>query len=67
MKTMTETVEDRIIKAASALFLRYGAKNITMDDIAKDLRMSKKTIYKYFTAGLGISLPDCARIYTCHS
>ena len=44
---MTEKKE-RIIRSSSALFLRYGAKNITMDDIAKDLRMSKKTIYKYF-------------------
>lgn len=57
---MTETVEDRIIKAASALFLRYGAKNITMDDIAGNLRMSKKTIYKYFKDKENI-LYECIR------
>ena len=38
----------RIIKSAEELFLRYGIKSITMDDIAKHLGMSKKTIYRFF-------------------
>lgn len=30
------------------MFLSYGFKSVTMDDIATDLGISKKTIYKYF-------------------
>lgn len=29
--------------------MQYGIKSITMDDIAKELSISKKTIYQYFT------------------
>lgn len=36
-----------IILKCSELFLRYGVKNLTMDDIARELGMSKKTIYQY--------------------
>jgi AcrR family transcriptional regulator len=31
----------------AAVFLRYGLKSVTMDDIAKELKISKKTLYKY--------------------
>lgn len=37
-----------IIRTASGLFLRYGLKKTTMDDVAKVCRMGKATIYKYF-------------------
>lgn len=30
------------------MFFRYGIKHVTMDDIAKELGMSKKTIYQFF-------------------
>ncbi|MDX2196192.1 MAG: TetR/AcrR family transcriptional regulator [Cytophagales bacterium] len=39
---------DEILLAISPLFLRYGIKSITMDDIAKHLSISKKTIYLHF-------------------
>ncbi len=39
---------DRIIEGSSELFLKSGIKSITMDDIAKYLGMSKKTIYQHF-------------------
>jgi AcrR family transcriptional regulator len=41
--------KDRIIKGAQELFFQYGIKSVTMDDIAKHLGMSKKTIYQFFT------------------
>lgn len=41
-------VKDRIINGADDLFLRYGIKSITMDDIASHLSISKKTIYQHF-------------------
>jgi AcrR family transcriptional regulator len=37
-----------ILKGALDLFLRYGIKSITMDDISRSLSVSKKTIYQYF-------------------
>ena len=40
--------KERILAAAFELFFRYGIKSVTMDDIAKHLSMSKKTIYLYF-------------------
>ena len=40
--------KDRILQHASALFLRNGIKSVSMDDIAADLAMSKKTLYKVF-------------------
>lgn len=36
-----------IIKTAFELFLRYGIKSVTMDDIAREMGMSKKTLYQY--------------------
>lgn len=39
---------DRILLGAEELFFRFGIKSITMDDVAKHLGISKKTIYLYF-------------------
>ncbi|HEY0030079.1 MAG TPA: TetR/AcrR family transcriptional regulator [Bacteroidia bacterium] len=39
---------DRILQGAEELFFKYGIKSITMDDIAKHLAISKKTIYQFF-------------------
>lgn len=40
--------KDRILKGAEELFFKYGIKSITMDDIAKHLGISKKTIYQFY-------------------
>ena len=39
---------ERITEGAEELFLKAGIKSVTMDDIAKHLGMSKKTIYQFF-------------------
>ena len=41
-------VKDRIQEKSAELFRRYGIKSITMDEIATQLGISKKTIYQYF-------------------
>ena len=41
-------IKDRILLGAQELFFQYGIKSITMDDIAKHLAVSKKTIYQFF-------------------
>src|SRR5882757_2711970 len=40
---------ERIIQGGEELFLTAGIKSVTMDDIAKHLGMSKKTIYHFFS------------------
>ncbi|WPU97860.1 TetR/AcrR family transcriptional regulator [Mucilaginibacter sp. cycad4] len=39
----------KIANKAYALFSRYGIRTISMDDIASELRMSKKTIYQFYS------------------
>ena len=39
---------ERIIQGGEDLFLQAGIKSVTMDDIARHLGMSKKTIYHFF-------------------
>lgn len=41
-------IKDRILGGAYELFTRFGIKSVTMDDIAKHLSISKKTIYQSF-------------------
>jgi TetR/AcrR family transcriptional regulator, cholesterol catabolism regulator len=41
-------VKERIQQKAHELFMRYGVRSVSMDDIASQLGMSKKTIYQYF-------------------
>lgn len=45
----TEMMKEKIINKAKEMFLRLGFKSITMDDIASEIGISKKTIYKYFS------------------
>lgn len=40
--------KDRIVESASEKFLSQGISKVTLDEIASDLRMSKKTMYKFF-------------------
>lgn len=37
-----------ILERSTGVFLRLGIKSVTMDDLARELGISKKTIYKYF-------------------
>jgi AcrR family transcriptional regulator len=37
-----------LLEKVSAVYMKFGIKSITMDDLARELGISKKTIYKYF-------------------
>ncbi len=39
---------NKYLLAIGEQFLKYGIKSVTMDDISKNLGISKKTLYKYF-------------------
>lgn len=41
-------MREKIINKSSDLFLTYGFKSVTMDDIANKMGISKKTIYQHF-------------------
>ena len=41
-------IRDRIKQKAEELYMKYGIRSVSMDDIAAQLGMSKKTIYQYF-------------------
>lgn len=46
--SMTAETRNFIIDKAQNLFYRYGIKSITMDFIASELRISKRTLYENF-------------------
>ncbi|NMH28685.1 TetR/AcrR family transcriptional regulator [Flavobacterium sp. SE-s28] len=41
-------MKEKIIAKATEMFLKLGFKSVTMDDIAGEMCISKKTIYKFF-------------------
>lgn len=41
-------IQERIITEAGKLFARYGIRSITMDALAEDMGISKRTIYENF-------------------
>ena len=45
-------MKDKILHKAADMFLNLGFKSVTMDDIATELGMSKKTIYSHFSTKL---------------
>ncbi len=40
--------KDRILTKSYELFCRYGVKSMTMDEIARETGVSKKTVYQFF-------------------
>jgi len=42
-------MREKIMSKASDLFMKLGFKSVTMDDIAGEMGISKKTIYKFFS------------------
>jgi AcrR family transcriptional regulator len=43
-----DSVRQRIIEAARAHFFSHGFRSVTMDDLAEELGISKKTLYAHF-------------------
>ena len=47
MENVLDT-RDRIREQAKNLFMKYGIRSVSMDDIAVGLGISKKTIYQWY-------------------
>ncbi len=45
---MNEELKNILLKVRE-LYMKYGIKSITMDDVATELGISKKTLYQYVT------------------
>ncbi len=43
------TRKEEILRTACSLFMDYGIRSVTMDDLAKELNISKKTLYQEFS------------------
>ncbi len=41
-------MEEKILMHVKSLFMQYGTRSVSMDDIARGIGISKKTIYQYF-------------------
>lgn len=40
-------IKEKLIDSATTMFLKYGVKSVSMDDMARLMGMSKKTIYNH--------------------
>ncbi|MEK6780456.1 MAG: TetR/AcrR family transcriptional regulator [Bacteroidota bacterium] len=43
------SIKEKILKGSEELFMKYGVRSISMDDVARHLSVSKKTLYQHFT------------------
>jgi AcrR family transcriptional regulator len=43
-----EEIKNKILLQVAELYLKYGIRSVSMDDLAHELGISKKTIYQYF-------------------
>ena len=57
-----DNIRKMILDRAQARFLAYGYTNTTTEQIASDLAISKKTLYKFFTKKEDLLLAVVARI-----
>lgn len=48
MARQSQVKHERLLQKAEALFMKYGYKAISMDQIAKEAGISKMTIYKHY-------------------
>lgn len=48
MLDKSEAAKERILLTSMEMFKKFGIKSVTMEDIAKKLGISKKTIYAFF-------------------
>jgi AcrR family transcriptional regulator len=46
---VVNTEINNILEKVTALYLSYGIKSVTMDDVSRELGISKKTLYLYFS------------------
>lgn len=53
---------EAILDACDRLMAKYGFRKMTMDDLAREARLSKRTIYLYFTGKEDVGLSSIGRV-----
>lgn len=48
MNTMEKPIVNRLIGSAGALFLKYGLKRVSVEEICREAAVSKMTFYRHF-------------------
>ena len=48
MSSQVAPTHDRILDAATAAMVRHGLAKMSLEDVAKELGMSRQTVYRYF-------------------
>jgi len=48
--SIDDAAHERIVAAARRIFFADGFRRVTMDDLARELGMSKKTLYEHFSS-----------------
>jgi AcrR family transcriptional regulator len=61
-RTAPDDVRDVILDAADSLFQRYGYQKTTVDDIAREARIGKGTIYLHFKSKEAVALSCLSRL-----
>lgn len=55
-----------ILEKVSTLYRKYGIKSITMDDVARELGISKKTLYQFVTDKTDLVQKVVEHVKQCH-
>jgi len=55
----------RIVEAARAHFFSHGFRSVSMDDLAEELGISKKTLYAYFPSKIALLKAVLADKFAC--
>ncbi len=58
------STRDAILDAMDSLMARYGFRKTTVDDVAKEARISRRTIYTYFPSKEELGLASIERVVT---
>jgi len=63
MQKQKSNLQEIIVSHALSMFKKQGIKAVRMDDVAKDLKISKRTLYEIFTDKEHLLL-ECAKLNT---
>lgn len=57
-----QSTRDQILDATDRILERFGFRKMTMDDLAKEAGISKRTIYLYFSSKEDVGLSSIGRV-----
>ncbi|MEG2758277.1 MAG: TetR/AcrR family transcriptional regulator [Rikenellaceae bacterium] len=58
-------INEKIVAVSSQLFMDFGIKGVTMDNVASNLGMSKRTLYEHFSDKKGLVAACVENMLSC--